>query len=425
MHRLFCTVSMVALMGLAACQPQNVPEAPKTPISEKEKNFLRLGRNVEKGGDIDSAIDLYKQAIDADSTGIEGHLALSRVYLEQGHRVQAKDVLLDAKKSQPTHPEVNLRLGKIAVHRNLPDEALVYFNDGLRELPGNVDLLNGRGIALDMMGRHAEAQISYRQSLNDSNEPFVENNLAMSYIMTGKYDEAIHILEGVKNIGDSPVMRQNLALAYGLKGDMIKAREWGGKGLNEAEMAENIAFYQEYLKDLEAQHDQSVPVAPIASESIHTSPKALAVKKPVPLAAPATPPAATIPEPASDTGFVEKIVPAETIATPLAPAALETVPLGKPPAAVEEAPAAKPAVLQPFTAPAITPKIIPVKPEGAVAPKAPIANPSENVEPEIAPLAPPVVLKAAPPVTTDAPPPAKPVAPPHWRTLPWMTGAEE
>lgn len=425
MHRLLCTVSMVALLGLTACQPQNVPEAPKTPISEKEKNFLRLGRNVEKGGDTNSAIDLYKQAINADTTSVEGHLALSRVYLEQGHRVQAKDVLLDAKKRRPTHPEVNLRLGKIAVHRNLPDEALVYFEDGLKELPGNVDLLNGKGIALDMMGRHEEAQISYRQAINDSNEPFVENNLAMSYIMTGKYDEAINILEGVKSIGDSPVMRQNLALAYGLKGDMIKAREWGGKGLNESEMAENIAFYQAYVKDLESRHDQSVPVAPIASGTIEKgAPPELPVKKPMPLSVPAPPPSAVPSAPAASasTGFVEKIVPAEIIAVPVVPVPSPASTASTPPI-IPVAPA-QPHVIQPVPAPAKPPAVMHEMSEQKV-PAAVIIKPPHKHEAEASAAAPVVLKAASPSIIQEEKTQVKPAPPPHWRTLPWMTGEEE
>lgn len=412
MHRLLYTVSAIACLGLAACQPQEVPPAPQTPVTEKEKNFLRLGRNVEKGGDVSSAVDLYKQAMDASTTGVEGHLALSRVYLEQGHRVQARDVLLEGKKRQPSDPEVNLRLGKIAVHRNLPDEAIVYFEDGLKELPGNVDLLNGRGIALDMMGRHEEAQISYRQSLNDGNEPFVENNLAMSYIMTGKYDEAIHILEGIKNIQDSPVMRQNVALAYGLKGDMVKAREWGGKGLNEAEMAENIAFYQEYVKDLDARHDQSVPVPAIPSETISSAP---------------TIPVPAVPVSKTNEPPVEKGLPAETVITPAAPAVVESVPVQKPDAlAAEDKPApmgepmvkTTPPIIKPEPLPSAQPKAI--GGEKAETPEAPAISEPIKPEPEMMPV--PAVPMAIPAAVA----PVQPVkAPPHWRTLPWMTGDKE
>ncbi|MFO1242469.1 MAG: tetratricopeptide repeat protein [Rickettsiales bacterium] len=403
---LFHTASVIVLLALSSCAQGPVPEAPKTPISEKETNFLRLGRNVEKGGDVNSAIDLYKQAIEVSKGGVEGHLALSRVYLEQGHRTQAKDVLLQAKKLQPNNPEVNLRLGKIAINRNEPKDALGYFEAGLKDLSGNVDLLNGKGIALDMLGRHEEAQIEYRQALSDGNGnfPFVENNLAMSCIMTGKYNEAIDVLQGIKNVEDSPVMRQNLALAYGLKGDMDKAREWGGKDLNEREMNENIAFYQSYVDDLQSRHDQSVPVPTIPAQTLD-APKA------VPSAA-ATPVAA---------GQVEAVKPEEkTIVTPFTETKIVPAEVVTSLPATKQAPAqtVEPSRIEPIQAPhaASTDTVATdIKPVDVISPD---AN-----DHSIQLISPPETQ--IPVAATQAEPEPKTALPPHWRTLPWMTGDNE
>ena len=223
------TVSMLALLALSACaQPADDPNSKDpAPLTEKESNLLQLGLKVEKGGDVESAIGFYKKAMEKSDGNVDGHLALSRVYIDQGKYVQAEEVRQKAKAVQPNNAEVNLRLGKIAIRRQEPKQAMMFFEDGLKELPGNVDLLNGKGVALDMTARHEEAQLQYRQALAGAKTqyPFVDNNLAMSYIMTGKYDEAIDVLQGIADVATSPVMRQNLALAYGLKGDMAKAKE--------------------------------------------------------------------------------------------------------------------------------------------------------------------------------------------------------
>ena len=367
-------VSMLALLGVAACQPQPTDAQKQEPgITDRESDLIQLGRKVEKGGDVESAIGLYKQSIEHSKGNIDGHLALSRVYLDQGKIMQAEEILQKAKQMQPNDAEVNLRLGKIAIHKNAPKQALGFFEDGLKELNGNVDLLDGKGIALDMLARHTEAQLQYRRALAGAKTqyPFVENNLAMSFIMTGKYDEAIDLLQGVKDMETSPVMRQNLALAYGLKGDMMKAREWGGKDLTEKEMNDNIAFYQDYLKHLDDHPEQAVPEAEIPS---------------VTLEQPVAAPAAVVIPPAT-AKLAPGVIPTTTVIEPIVPTH----------ATVPEPNAADLKAMTPMKTPEIVaikkPVSVPVVPVPATLPTI------NNVEPAANPalkVMTPVVVPAAP-----------------------------
>ncbi len=247
-------VGILCCVAFSACQPQPAsPPAGKKEavmLTDKELQLIRQGRSVEKGGDLRGAEDLYKQAIAQSNGSIEAHLALSRLYLENNELQFAEETLADAKRIKPLDSEVNLRLGKIRIGQGRPQEAIALFEEGLKDKPRQPDLLNARGVALDMLGRHEEAQSTYRSALqlDEKVTPLVKNNLAMSYIMAGSYERAIELLEAVEGMEGAPVMRQNLALAYGLKGDMEKAREWAGRDLSDEQIKQNIAFYQNYRK---------------------------------------------------------------------------------------------------------------------------------------------------------------------------------
>lgn len=242
-------LTIFTTLALAACAPQPASDGP---VTERERNLMHLAQTMQTGGDIPGAIDLYMRAAAKSTHRVEAHLALVDLYTKLDQPAKAEEMLLAARERQPNHPRVNLALGKLEVSRSNAQEAIGYFDAGLADEDMDVDLLNGKGVALDMLGRHTEAQAVYLQALYVQNKDndFIQNNLAMSYIMNGDYDAAIAQLEGIANMADSAVMRQNLALAYGLKGNMQKAREWGLKDLTETQIEENIDFYRSYTEKL-------------------------------------------------------------------------------------------------------------------------------------------------------------------------------
>lgn len=240
------------LLTLASCAPQPGQDAP---LSEREANMLHLAQTMQTGGDTQGAIELYLRVINQSEHQVQAHLALADLYTQLKMPDKAEAILLAAKERQLENPTVNLRLAKMEVAGGDPQKALVYFDDGLKQAADNIDLLNGKAVALDMLMRHDEAQALYLKILKQPGEnlDFVQNNLAMSYIMTGDYDAAIRQMESISGMSEKQVIRQNLALAYGLKGNMVKAREWGLKDLTLDEIEENIAFYRAYTEKLKAQ----------------------------------------------------------------------------------------------------------------------------------------------------------------------------
>lgn len=262
--RLLVTGSALCL--LAACQPANegVSGLGSVP-SEREASLMRQAQATQRAGDVQNAIALYQEAAALSHGAIEAHLQLAALLQSQGDLAGAQEVLEQAQRINAKHPAIDLQLGKLAVQQNRGEAALQHFETGLAQWPQNIDLLNGKGVALDMLMRHDEAQQAYANALGQgkAKTEFISNNLAMSYIMTDRYADAIETLERIPNIQGIPVMRQNLALAYGLKGDMESARQWAQPDLTKEQIEENVAFYKAYKKEL-ADRKGAAPAKPAA-----------------------------------------------------------------------------------------------------------------------------------------------------------------
>src|SRR5206468_8194127 len=85
--------------------------------------------------------------------------------------------------------------------------------------------LNVLGVALDMQGRHAEAQANYRRALELAPEYLpTRSNFGLSLAITGSSQEAIALLAPVATArGSDARIRQNLAFAYAMAGDFENA----------------------------------------------------------------------------------------------------------------------------------------------------------------------------------------------------------
>lgn len=272
--------TLSAVLWLGACQ-----SSPDVALDMQEQEIIRHALQDERDGKIDEAIDGYRMAMTNSKGGVDGHLALSRLYLSQGQALQAKTVLESAKKLQPDHPEVNLRLAKIAIAEDQPKQAETYIDDGLKTLPNDADLLNGKAVALDMQSRHVEAQQLYQRILQREGGDkldFVRNNLALSFLMSGNADQAIETLRNVPTLDAQPVMRQNLALANGVQGDMEEARRLAGDQLSAAQLDENIAFYRRFseMQQRALPNSKAVPV-PVVTISEPAAPPNAKPQKPV------------------------------------------------------------------------------------------------------------------------------------------------
>jgi Flp pilus assembly protein TadD len=116
-------------------------------------------------------------------------------------------------------------LGRARLALGQTEEALRDFDCVLQQDADNLPALNARGVALDSLGRHDEAQRMFaRASALDPADFRVLNNLALSHLASGKPAEGIRLLKQA-GAGGLPTARLNLALAYLLDGKDVEARQ--------------------------------------------------------------------------------------------------------------------------------------------------------------------------------------------------------
>jgi Flp pilus assembly protein TadD len=135
-----------------------------------------------------------------------------------------------------------IKNGRAQLAKHQAEPARATFADVLTAAPTSVPALNGLGLALDMLGRHDEAQTAYRQVLaNVPDDIVARNNLGLSLTLSGRYSEAIAALQPIA-LGQaaSPRARQNLAIAMALDGDRDGAAKLERLDMREEDVQVNL-----------------------------------------------------------------------------------------------------------------------------------------------------------------------------------------
>jgi tetratricopeptide (TPR) repeat protein len=188
-----------------------------------------LGIVAYQTGNLPSAIDLLRRAIEADGSIALYHCNLGEMYrlagqrevaLETGRRALAinphlpqalnnvgilhyeRDEFNEAAAHYrravaiaPTYAEAFSNLGNALRAQKKYDEALTAYRQALQLRPGYIDAMNNMGTTLREMGRREDAETTYRQALAlKPNEPSVLNNLALALKEIERLDEANALL---------------------------------------------------------------------------------------------------------------------------------------------------------------------------------------------------------------------------------------
>lgn len=207
----------------------------------------RLAERSADAGDFQTAATLYQQAFDADPTSVEALVGLGRAYAGLGQFSRAEQALNEANRRRPRDPEVLLELARTALGAGQPQAALADVDLALARRPKDIRLLTAKGIALDRLSRHAEAQEIYRAGLQyDPTDFALLSNLGLSLGLSGQTGEGITILrELARDPAAGPTTRGNLALVYGLAGQDREAAAVLATDLGGAQVKNNLAYYRE------------------------------------------------------------------------------------------------------------------------------------------------------------------------------------
>ncbi len=148
----------------------------------------------------------------------------------------------------PRSTQALLGLGRLRLG-DAPARAEQMFRRALAVTPNQAAALNDLGIALDLQGRHTDAQDSYGAALAaDPGMRAAEVNLALSTALGGKPAEAAKVLLPIASRPDASLReRHDLAAVLVMDGRVDEARRLLSPALSGAELEAAIAGYQSLL----------------------------------------------------------------------------------------------------------------------------------------------------------------------------------
>jgi Flp pilus assembly protein TadD len=176
----------VLVLQLSACASAIDPiSARQEHVAEDPVAMMRIGEAAEASQDWTGADTFYRRASELDPGLASARLAHARMTARQGDLDGALAELREAHRLHADDVAIATALGRMLARAKRPAEALTVFDDGLRIAPGAEDLLVGKGVALDLLRRHAEAQQVYEASLKvDPDNAAARKNLDLSRRMT-------------------------------------------------------------------------------------------------------------------------------------------------------------------------------------------------------------------------------------------------
>lgn len=406
-------VAFVFSFLLAACQGAGPPDMHAA--GQSTEVLMRVADDAANHGDFGTAAGLYRRAASASPQDPKPLAKLGAVLLQLHAYTEAAATYREAIKITPNPMEGELHRGLAVVMLALdqPEQALVELDTAVAKVPEDARVYNALGVAHDLLGRHDLAQQDYRNGLHLApSNPGLRNNYALSLALSRDYPGAVAELSGLADGPDAtPRYRLNLALIYGLAGDDKKAAALARTTLDEAAVANNLAYYA-MLRGMDdkaranailGSHSGGIAIAEAAPKQDAAAPPVAAPVAPVSAA-----PVAPVTAPAVSQSEKPQLAPT-TARRPksIAPAKPAETPNPTPPAAAPEPAKAEVAAAEPAPAAGAPDANASDKPAAAAAEAAPA--PAETPAMAEAPKPP----AAEPPAAQDAPAaPSAPAEPP-------------
>ncbi len=238
--------------GYSAPAPLSAPQGElRTDVSQIDDAMaLRMARRFENAGDLTSALNMYRRALQISPESTAALLGVARIYGQAGAQEEAVRYYKRILQLEPANSEAATAIAEEHIFKGEAREAISFISQFMLVAPGTATLFNALGIAHDLEGAHGDAQLAYAEGLNMSpNDPAITSNLALSFAVREDYQTAIALLERV--LGDAAandeagrsVARQNLALVYALSGQLDAAEDIAKTVLSPQEVQINRSFY--------------------------------------------------------------------------------------------------------------------------------------------------------------------------------------
>ncbi len=207
---------------------------------------LRLARAARANGDLASAINLYSSVVAIKPADPQVMLEFGDTLVDAGSLDDAIEVYRKVEPRSPSWLGAQLGLQQAYLKLGEPEKSLLLADQAMALAPQDHRVLVCRGVTLDMLGRHVQAQESYRAVLMSApHDVAARNDLALSLALTGQFGEAEDIMASMAHSSTAtPRIRQNLALIYGLAGDAAHAGALSRMDLDTTATEGNLSFFE-------------------------------------------------------------------------------------------------------------------------------------------------------------------------------------
>lgn len=247
------------------------------------------------------ALARYMKILGPSPQSFEALIGAGRAALALGDTQAAAGFFGRAEEVWPSSPLPQAGMGASLAQEGDGSGALQFFTVAMQRGATQSMIGCGRGLAYDLLGRHADAQADYRAALFGSDADEARRRLALSLAITGNKADALSTLSPLMARGDAAAARTR-AFVLALTGDAS-----GAKSAMEAAMPGSGAHMAYFFQKLPAlRSDQKVAAVNLgifpnsgAVQTASVSPPPVPIN-PVRVIYNQTPPASQPPKPESE-----------------------------------------------------------------------------------------------------------------------------
>jgi tetratricopeptide (TPR) repeat protein len=180
---------------------------------------LALGSLLDRGGNVDGAIETYQSVISADGDKAQGLSARNRIAairLRQGQRDDAKRLVGEVLQKNPRDNDALIMRGNLALESNDPGAAIADLRAALRDQPDAVGVMRVLARAHLANNEAPLAEENLRRAVQVAPaDNGVRLELAQLLAQTGRADQAVALAEeAVKSAPQDVAARETLARFY-------------------------------------------------------------------------------------------------------------------------------------------------------------------------------------------------------------------
>jgi Tfp pilus assembly protein PilF len=204
---------------------------------------FELASSFVAGGNVEAAIRMYEGLAKDHLDDPLPYLELGRLFLDMQAVDEAEQSYIAAA-NRGAVTEGRIGRGHVFLARNNGRLAIEMFYPIFVLDSTSVEVINGLGVAHDLLGNHVKAQRFYLAALQKkSNWRPALNNLGLSLALSGNYIESINIFQRLNTSPQATARdRQNLALALMLSGHVSESEKISLLDMNLSQALANTEF---------------------------------------------------------------------------------------------------------------------------------------------------------------------------------------